>query len=62
MVLSIAISDASAKIRTGPPVDDEEDYTLSVWAGVVPLAVQRLTPLADPKLPAAISLPAYLRV
>jgi nitroimidazol reductase NimA-like FMN-containing flavoprotein (pyridoxamine 5'-phosphate oxidase superfamily) len=62
MVLSIAISDASAKIRTGPPVDDEEDYTLSVWAGVVPLAVQRLTPLADPKLSAAISLPAYLRV
>jgi len=61
MVLSIAIAEASAKIRTGPPVDDEEDYALPVWAGVLPLALQRLTPLADPKLHPTVSLPAYLR-
>src|ERR1043165_6611337 len=38
-VLSLPISEASAKIRTGPPLDDEEDYELPIWAGVVPLQV-----------------------
>ena len=37
-VLSLPLVEASAKIRTGPPLDDEEDYAMSVWAGVVPLA------------------------
>jgi len=46
-VLAFKINEASAKIRTGPPVDDEEDYRLNVWAGVVPLKLQRLTPLED---------------
>ena len=39
LVLEIAIEAASAKVRVGPPVDDEEDYSLSVWAGVLPLKV-----------------------
>jgi nitroimidazol reductase NimA-like FMN-containing flavoprotein (pyridoxamine 5'-phosphate oxidase superfamily) len=61
LVLSIHIDEASAKIRTGPPKDDEEDYTLNTWAGVVPLALQRLSPVADPVLKEGISTPSYLR-
>jgi nitroimidazol reductase NimA-like FMN-containing flavoprotein (pyridoxamine 5'-phosphate oxidase superfamily) len=61
MVLSIHIDEASAKIRTGPPKDDEEDYTLNTWAGVIPLALQRLTPLPDPVLKEGIRTPPYLQ-
>jgi uncharacterized protein len=49
-VLSMALDECSAKVRSGPPVDDDEDYALPVWAGVVPLATVGGTPLADPKL------------
>ena len=41
LVLRLPIDEASAKVRTGPPVDDEEDYALPCWAGVLPL---RLVP------------------
>lgn len=41
LVLSLPIEEASAKIRTGGPVDDEEDYALPVWAGVIPLRIER---------------------
>ncbi|HET9486769.1 MAG TPA: pyridoxamine 5'-phosphate oxidase family protein [Chryseosolibacter sp.] len=61
MVLSFQIQEASAKVRTGPPVDDEEDYSLETWAGVVPLKLQRQTPLPDPLLKVGSSLPAYLK-
>jgi uncharacterized protein len=37
-------------VRTGPPVDDEDDYALPVWAGVLPLAIHAGTPIADPRL------------
>jgi hypothetical protein len=47
-VISVTIETASAKIRTGPPKDDEEDYSLPVWAGVLPLALQPLQPITDP--------------
>jgi nitroimidazol reductase NimA-like FMN-containing flavoprotein (pyridoxamine 5'-phosphate oxidase superfamily) len=49
-VLAFDLDEASAKVRTGPPVDDDEDYELEVWAGVIPLAVSpgQITP--DPKL------------
>jgi uncharacterized protein len=49
-VLALDLDEASAKVRTGPPVDDDEDYALDVWAGVIPLAMTPgpLTP--DPKL------------
>ncbi len=60
MVLSFNIEEASAKIRTGPPKDDEEDYTLDVWAGVQPLALVRKPVLADPDLKAGVPVPAYL--
>lgn len=61
LVLSFQIQEASAKVRTGPPVDDEEDYSLDTWAGVVPLKLQRQSPLADPLLKVGISLPGYLK-
>src|SRR5215831_952385 len=44
-VLEFSIDEASAKVRTGPPVDDEEDYRLPVWAGIVPLQLEVKTPL-----------------
>jgi len=61
MVLAFPVEEVSAKIRTGPPKDDEEDYNLDVWAGVVPLQTVRLTPVADPALKVGVELPAYLK-
>jgi len=60
MVLSFEIKEASAKIRTGPPKDDDEDYALDIWAGVVPLQTIRMTPVPDPVLKEGIKLPEYL--
>jgi nitroimidazol reductase NimA-like FMN-containing flavoprotein (pyridoxamine 5'-phosphate oxidase superfamily) len=59
-VLAIPIQEASAKIRTGPPLDDEEDYAMDVWAGVIPFASEPLAAEADPRLPAGIAAPAYV--
>jgi len=61
MLLSFKIEEASAKVRTGPPKDDEEDYTLDVWAGVVPLEIARRVPIADPDLKTGVPLPTYLK-
>jgi hypothetical protein len=60
-VLEFTIEEASAKVRTGPPADDEEDYALPVWAGVVPLHLQATAPLKDPRLNGDVPLPAYVR-
>jgi len=61
-VLALPISEVSAKVRTGPPVDDEEDYALKVWAGVLPFRVHPEAPLPDPRLnDESQSVPAYLR-
>jgi uncharacterized protein len=57
-VLEIAIDEASAKIRTGDPVDDEEDYALDIWAGVLPFKNMANTPISDGKLRADIPLSA----
>ena len=60
-VLALPISEASAKIRTGPPVDDDEDYALKVWAGILPFRVHPETPLPDPRLNSeSQEVPAYL--
>jgi nitroimidazol reductase NimA-like FMN-containing flavoprotein (pyridoxamine 5'-phosphate oxidase superfamily) len=59
LVLAIPIEEASAKVRVGPPLDDEEDYHLDVWAGVVPLTLSALVPVPDPRLPANIPAPKY---
>lgn len=61
MVISFTIEEASAKIRTGPPNDDDADYNLDVWAGVVPLHIRRSAPIADDRLKANVPLPAYLK-
>lgn len=60
-VVAVTIESASAKIRTGPPKDDEEDYALAVWAGVLPLhqSVGDLQP--DERLDPAVAVPGYLR-
>lgn len=58
-VLALPISEASAKIRTGPPGDDEEDYALPVWAGVIPTRLTPGEPLADDRNAAA--LPDHVR-
>ena len=59
-VLEFSIEEASAKIRIGPPVDDEEDYSLPVWAGVLPLRLEAKTPVPDPRLAANVKLPPYV--
>jgi nitroimidazol reductase NimA-like FMN-containing flavoprotein (pyridoxamine 5'-phosphate oxidase superfamily) len=48
-VLWMPIDEASAKIRTGPPGDDEEDYALPIWAGVLPVRMRTLPPVPDPR-------------
>ena len=58
-VLAIPLTEASAKVRTGPPVDDEEDYDLPVWAGVIPLQIVPNEPIADPRLAPDIPIPRY---
>ena len=58
-VLSLPLEEVSAKIRTGPPLDDEEDYALPVWAGVVPLRLEAGEPIKDPRLPDGIAVPDY---
>jgi nitroimidazol reductase NimA-like FMN-containing flavoprotein (pyridoxamine 5'-phosphate oxidase superfamily) len=60
-VVSINIDEASAKIRTGPPIDDEEDYKLPVWAGLIPISQKYDSPENDPKLNEEIALPNYIR-
>ena len=59
-VLRLPIEEASAKIRTGDPKDDEEDYALEVWAGVLPLETTTGEPLADSQLPDNIPAPNYV--
>jgi hypothetical protein len=47
VVLALALEEVSAKVRTGPPIDDEEDYSLPIWAGVVPVHTRLGEPVAD---------------
>ena len=60
MVLAFPLSEATAKIRRGPPVDDEGDVDLPVWAGVIPLRLEGGRPLAADDVPDDIPTPAYL--
>ncbi|HEY0653907.1 MAG TPA: pyridoxamine 5'-phosphate oxidase family protein [Chryseosolibacter sp.] len=61
MVLAFKIEEVSAKVRTGGPKDDEEDYDLPIWAGVVPLEMKRLAPINDPLLKPGIAVPGYIQ-
>ena len=60
-VLSLPLVEASAKIRTGPPLDDEEDYAMDVWAGVIPLRLVAGEPIDDPRLIEGVEVPSYAR-
>lgn len=60
-VLSLPLSEASAKIRTGGPKDDEEDYALPIWAGVVPVTMQIGAPIDDPLNLAGVLPPEHVR-
>ena len=60
-VLSVPLTEASVKIRTGMPQDDPEEYELDVWAGVLPVAVTFGAPDPDPAMRAEIPLPAHIR-
>ena len=59
-VLRLPIEEASAKIRTGDPKDDEEDYAMDVWAGVLPLSLQTGEPVADHRLDSKIPVPKHV--
>ncbi len=49
-VLALPLEEVSAKVRVGPPIDDEEDYSMPIWAGVVPIRAQVGEPLADERM------------
>jgi nitroimidazol reductase NimA-like FMN-containing flavoprotein (pyridoxamine 5'-phosphate oxidase superfamily) len=60
LVLAVPLDEASAKIRRGPPVDDDEDYALDCWAGVLPVRTQVDKPVDDPRLPESMAVPGYI--
>ena len=60
-VLRLPIKEFSAKIRTGPPIDEEEDYSFPTWAGVVPLEMKVGVASNDPRLDPGREVPAYVR-
>ena len=60
-VLSLKIDEASAKVRAGGPVDDDEDYALPVWAGVIPVETRVLPPVPDPRNLPGVDMPAHIR-
>ena len=59
-LLSIPIEEGSAKVRTGPPVDDEEDYALPVWAGTVPMRPTYDAPQPCPRLGTGVPVPDHV--
>ena len=59
-VLSLPLQEASAKVRTGNPIDDEEDYALDIWAGVIPVRLTAGEPVADNRLRDGIPIPPHV--
>ena len=60
-VLLLPLTEVSAKVRTGPPLDDEEDYALPIWAGVLPLPVVPGTPMPDSRVLPGLEPPPNIR-
>ena len=60
-VMRLPITEFSAKVRTGPPIDNEEDYSFPTWAGVVPLQIVAGSPINDPRLDPKTPIPSYVR-
>jgi nitroimidazol reductase NimA-like FMN-containing flavoprotein (pyridoxamine 5'-phosphate oxidase superfamily) len=61
MVLGMKITEGSAKIRTGGPVDEDTDYDLPIWAGVIPVSMQVGAPIPDPRNLPEAEMPAHVR-
>lgn len=59
-VLILPIEEASAKVRSGPPIDDKEDYSMDVWAGVLPLSIIPGSGVTDPRLKPGIEVPHHV--
>ncbi len=60
-VLEFSIEEASSKVRRGPPLDDESDYELPVWAGVLPLETRSQAAIPDDRLVQGVAVPEYIR-
>ena len=60
-MLEFLIEEVSSKVRSGPPQDDESDYGLPVWAGILPLEIKSQPPVPDDRLIKGIALPDYVR-
>ena len=60
-VLEFLIEEASSKVRRGPPLDEENDFGLPVWAGVLPLEIRTRPPIPDAKLIEGVGVPDYVR-
>jgi uncharacterized protein len=61
LVLALPLNEASAKMRSGAPMDDEADYELPVWAGELPLRLTTLSPIADSRLAPDVDLPTHIQ-
>ena len=61
IILELPIDEVSAKVRTGGPIDSEDDYALNVWAGHIPVRLAPAAPIPDDRLPAGIEVPDYIR-
>jgi hypothetical protein len=59
-VLEFFIEEASSKVRSGPPLEDESDHALPVWAGVLPLAIRPQQPISEVQLPTGVTVPDYV--
>ena len=60
-ILGLELNEVSAKVRSGPPDDDEEDYALPIWAGVIPLQTRALAAVNDPRLIAGLTAPQHVK-
>ena len=61
LVLRLPITEASAKVRTGPPIDEEEDYELPIWAGVIPVTPAYGAPETDPAMRMDVDVPDHVK-
>jgi nitroimidazol reductase NimA-like FMN-containing flavoprotein (pyridoxamine 5'-phosphate oxidase superfamily) len=59
-VLALPLAEVSAKVRSGPPKDEEEDYELPIWAGILPLSLTAGSPEPDPLLAPDVPVPAHV--
>jgi uncharacterized protein len=61
MILGLELDEVSAKVRNGGPGDDEEDFALPIWAGVIPMQTQMLASVDCPRLPKGLTPPDHVK-